>query len=178
MPAFPVGTSESASATDKNSCCHRQPCCHKHPPTPDNPRLLLRTACPIPSPPAARCSVCGTIQQRPVPASQVTSVWQHGQTKSMLLNFSFPLCGADKMHTLGQLFWEFQKENEAATISRSQKAVLSIPPGFRTGKGQGRRVISKVCPHSSKLLGVNRLASQKGLTNSLHSAVPPSFRSC
>lgn len=48
--------------------------------------------------------------------------------------------------------------------------MLSIPTGFRMGKGKGRSVISKVCPHSSKLLGVNRLPSQKGLTNSLHSA--------
>lgn len=71
---------------------------------------------------------------------------------------------------IGQLFWEFQKENEATTISRSQKAVLSIPPGFRIGKSQGRRVNCKVCPHSAKLSGVKRIASQKGLTNSLHSA--------
>lgn len=167
-----------APRTDKNSCGHRQPWCHKHPPTPANPWLLEKPARPIPSAP--------TTQRRVTPCSnnlsqlpQVTGERQRRQTKSTksaLLNFSFPLCSADKVCTLGQVFWELQKENEAA-ISTSQKAVLSIPSGLRMGKGQGRRVISKACPHSSKLLGVNRLASQKGLTNSLHSA-PPSCRSC
>lgn len=167
-----------APRTDKNSCGHRQPWCHKHPPPPLNPWLLEKPARPIPSAP--------TTQRRVTPCSnnlsqlpQVTGERQRRQTKSTksaLLNFSFPLCSADKVCTLGQVFWELQKENEAA-ISTSQKAVLSIPSGLRMGKGQGRRVTSKACPHSSKLLGVNRLASQKGLTNSLHSA-PPSCRSC
>lgn len=134
-----------ASPTDNNSCCHRQPWCRKHPPGPIHPSLLAGPACPLPSAPTTQRSVAqysSNLAQLP----QGTSVWQHRQTKPTLLNFSFPLCSADKMHTLGQLFWEFQKENEAATISRSQKAVLSIPPGFRMGKAEEQLARSVFTP--------------------------------
>lgn len=124
LPASLTRTITAAGTDSPGATNIRPPLIH--------PWLLIRPACPVLSAPTIHCSMPrhSNLQQ----LLQVTSVRQrcHTNVKSMLLHFLFPLRRADEFD---KLFWAFQKEEEAATVNSTQKAVLSISHGIQHGKG-------------------------------------------